>query len=197
MRSSMSRHRNEETDRRRAFLALGCLLAIPGLALAACTGVARQSTPAPAAAEAVWLITPDEMAQMEQEPGGEILRGPAICEEPLKVTGDGPQVDFVQPSREQREVPMRFPIDIRLTARQAPIDRATLKVVARLQMPMLMNAVKSQDITDRVRSLWGADGIRVPAFEAPRAGCYQIEILVADEARRSTKLTRGLVVKRP
>jgi hypothetical protein len=136
------------------------------------------------------------MVQMEQEPGGEILRGPAICEEPLKVTGDGPQVEFVQPSREQREVPMRFPIDIRFTPRQAPIDRGTLKVVARFQVPLL-NSVRSQDITDRVGPLWGAASILVPAFEAPRAGCYQIEIQVADEAHRSTKLTRGLVVKRP
>lgn len=207
----MGKHHYQETDRRRAFLALACLLAIPSLALSACasptgraaaalsTAPTTGTAPTPAAAplaEAVWLVTPDEIAEMEREPGGEAPRGP-ICEEPLQVTGNGPQVEFVQPSREQREVPMRFSIHIRLTPRQAAIDRSTLRVIARLQLPAMFNVVKSKDITDRVRPLWGADGIQVPAFEAPRAGCYQIEIQVADEGHQSTVLTRGLVVKKP
>jgi hypothetical protein len=152
-------------------------------------GPAEATAAVAAAAETVWLITPEEVAALEQQPGGEATRGGAICDEPERLVANGPRIELLQPSPKLREMTTPFSINIRFTRHGAPIDPSSLRVTARRQFPL--SFVKSLDLTERVRQWWKGDGISYPSLDAPK-GCYQIELYLADEKGHATVLTRGL-----
>jgi hypothetical protein len=163
-----------------------------GLGSAGCASRGGAPTPSPEE-RAVWLLTPEEIERLEREPGGERTRGPDICEEPGSRSDRGPQIELIEPEVTGGSITAPFPVHIRLISRGSPIDRDSLRVTVRYQLPL--GLVKSVDITDRVKPDWERSIIDQPELEA-RPGCYQIQLSVADDRGRESFLIQGFRVKR-
>lgn len=139
-----------------------------------------------------WLLTPEEIEELERDPEGVRVRGP-ICDEPGDLSDPGPRIELLEPEVTGGSITAPFPVHIRFVPRRSPVDRGSLRVTVRYQLPL--GVVKSLDITDRVEPDWEKGAIREPELEA-RPGCYQLELSLADEEGRESFLIQGFRVKR-